>query len=587
MSDETLADVKVNDIFTATPENKWRASETEFGVTRYANERQVQAGNTNIRAVTPAGLHARTATATRTGLVELATDAEARRGTDTERAVTPAGLKAALANIPTATIAAATEAEAGKVELATAEETKTGTDTERAVTPAGLKAALPGAATEEATGTVQLATAAEVATGTDTAKAITPAGLASRTATEDRAGLIERATVDEAETGTDTTLAVTPAGLTAAINQRAVTQAVLNTSIVNTLDELATAIGNSADTSLAITIGQILGSKAAITDLPGAASTTEAGTVELATVDEAKTGTDMVKAVTPEGLAAAIAAAIATLVGDAPDALNTLGELATRLTTIAAALATKAGSDQLPGAATDAAAGTVELATTDEATTGTDTARAVTPAGLAAATAALNTTITTALGAKADADQLPGAASEAAAGTVELATTTEAEAGTDTARAVTPAGLAAAIAAIPVTVATQETQGVVELATVAEAKMGTDTARAVTPAGLEGAITELVGTAPTALNTLGKIGDALGDDAKFATTMQTALGLKADKTELVDATEGAKGMVELATVMETKTGTDATKAVTPAGLKAAIRTIPNLTVSTSLVIPVK
>ena len=95
-------------------------------------------------------------------------------------------------------------------------------------------------------------------------------------------------------------------------------------------------------------------------------------------------------------------------------------------------------------AATETVAGKVELATITEATTGIDTVRAVTPAGLKAAIAAIP----------------PGSvasASETVAGAVELATIAEATAGTDTVRAVTPAGLKAAIAAAPsgVTVATQ------------------------------------------------------------------------------------------------------------------------------------
>lgn len=87
------------------------------------------------------------------------------------------------------------------------------------------------------------------------------------------------------------------------------------------------------------------------------------------------------------------------------------------------ALAGKAST----AAATTSAAGLVELATTTEATTGTDTTRAVTPAGLKAV---------------ADTKAPTTAASESAAGLVELATTTEARTGTDTARAVTPAGMA-------------------------------------------------------------------------------------------------------------------------------------------------
>ena len=74
-------------------------------------------------------------------------------------------------------------------------------------------------------------------------------------------------------------------------------------------------------------------------------------------------------------------------------------------------------------------------------------------------------------------------ASETVKGIVELATTTEATTGTDTTRAVTPAGLAAAVGTL-VPDASETVKGKVELATVAEALAGTDTVRAVTPAGL-------------------------------------------------------------------------------------------------------
>lgn len=74
-------------------------------------------------------------------------------------------------------------------------------------------------------------------------------------------------------------------------------------------------------------------------------------------------------------------------------------------------------------------------------------------------------------------------------GIVELATIAEATTGTDTERAVTPAGLAAAIAAIAA--ASTTVKGLVELATVTEATAGTDTERAVTPAGLQAALDAL------------------------------------------------------------------------------------------------
>lgn len=126
---------------------------------------------------------------------------------------------------------------------------------------------------------------------------------------------------------------------------------------------------------------------------------------------------------------------------------------------------------------------------------------------------------------------LPGQATTEGQGLVELATTSEAEAGADTTRAVTPAGLAAALAGLSPEAATTSTQGVVELATTAESEAGTDATRAVTPTGLAAAI---LAAAPSA------------------------------------ATTALKGLVELATTTEAVTGTDATRAVTPAGLTAAL-----------------
>lgn len=83
--------------------------------------------------------------------------------------------------------------------------------------------------------------------------------------------------------------------------------------------------------------------------------------------------------------------------------------------------------------ASDTVKGIVELATTAEAAAGTDTVRAVTPAGLAART--------------------PNA-STSAVGLVELATDAEAQAGTDTARALTASNLVAAKIITSSTVAT-------------------------------------------------------------------------------------------------------------------------------------
>ncbi len=73
-------------------------------------------------------------------------------------------------------------------------------------------------------------------------------------------------------------------------------------------------------------------------------------------------------------------------------------------------------------------------------------------------------------------DDIP-AASTTISGVVELATDTETQTGTDTARAITPANLKSLTA-------TELRRGLIELATALEVATGTDASRAVTPAGL-------------------------------------------------------------------------------------------------------
>ena len=108
-------------------------------------------------------------------------------------------------------------------------------------------------------------------------------------------------------------------------------------------------------------------------------------------------------------------------------------------------------------------------------------------------------------------------ASETNAGIAEIATASEAQAGTDNTRILTPAGLQQVTA-------TQTRKGIVELATNAEAQTGTDAEKVLTPASMQS----------------------------------------------VTATTGRKGVVQLATNSEATTGTNTSKAVVPAGLKAAL-----------------
>lgn len=211
------------------------------------------------------------------------------------------------------------------------------------------------------------------------------------------------------------------------------------------------------------------------------ASTTARGIVELATNAEAIAGTDTTRAVTPASLASKLASTTALgLVEEAtsgeintgtaaggtgarlymnPDQMSSAADLGAYVATNDKVWALDASTGQMGWvaasavgpAATGTAPGTVELATNAETQAGTDSSRAVTPAGLASLTATTTRD-----------------------GLVELATNAEVQAGTDTTRAVTPASLASLTASTT-------RAGLVELATAAETLAGTDTTRAVTP----------------------------------------------------------------------------------------------------------
>jgi hypothetical protein len=147
-----------------------------------------------------------------------------------------------------------------------------------------------------------------------------------------------------------------------------------------------------------------------------AASATVAGLVELATDEEANTGTDATRALTPDNLGAWTGSTVITSVGDIENGTWSAEDIA---------------ADYLPDASTSAE-GIVELATDAETATGTDTARALTASNLTAWATDTTTTI--------GAGKLP-AATATAVGAIELAIETEVEAGTDTTRAVTPINL--------------------------------------------------------------------------------------------------------------------------------------------------
>ncbi len=77
---------------TAFTNIKQAATDEATGVVELATNAETVAGTDTVRAITPAGLAAKTATTSAKGIIELATNGETVAGTDTVRAVTPDGL---------------------------------------------------------------------------------------------------------------------------------------------------------------------------------------------------------------------------------------------------------------------------------------------------------------------------------------------------------------------------------------------------------------------------------------------------------------------------------------------------------------
>lgn len=138
------------------------------------------------------------------------------------------------------------------------------------------------------------------------------------------------------------------------------------------------------------------------------------------------------------------------------------------------------------------------------------------------------------------------AATSENAGIVELATEEEVLGGEDTQRAVTPAQLAKLLA-------TLERAGLIKIASADEAKAGTNSDKAVTSSALKAAIDARAASDEVAMG---------GESVTAFITPKSILAVK--------ASTGGLGLVELATETEAKAGTDAQRAVTPAGMKAAI-----------------
>lgn len=300
------------------------------------------------------------------------------------------------------------------------------------------------------------------------------------------------------------------------------------------------------------------------TSLPNA-STSSKGVVQLAIANDVNTGTSSTVAVTPASLTNVLQT-VSTHTGQISGLSDQAAAVALKIPSSGAAgsVLTKPSTDSasnvwqaLPTASTTGS-GLVELATTAEAATGTDTTLAVTPAGLktVADTKVTNSggisAVKSVTAAPNPQDQVAGtlyvvqngssgAATDSSAGTVQLATPTEALAGTNTTKAVTPAGVKAVAdtkAALSHThtsadlpSATTSGTGIVELATTAETAAGTDTTRAVTPSGLNGAM--IAGVLPVTLTDAATIATnaALSNYFRVTITSSRTLGIPTNPTD--------------------------------------------------------
>lgn len=117
--------------------------------------------------------------------------------------------------------------------------------------------------------------------------------------------------------------------------------------------------------------------------------------------------------------------------------------------------------------------------------------------------------------------------------------------------------------------ATEAAAGIVELATLAEVAAGTDTTRAVTVAGVRqeraALKQEILGTnVPAALDTLDELAAAIADDQNFAASTTTALGnrVRVDAAQTFTALQQTQGRANIDAASATDVGSTTVNYVT-------------------------
>ena len=189
-------------------------------------------------------------------------------------------------------------------------------------------------------------------------------------------------------------------------------------------------------------------------------------------------------------------------------------------------------------AASETAAGIIEISTNAEATTGTATDKALVPSNISSiGTSQLNN----------DAGFLTSvaAASETVAGKIEISTNAEATTGTATDKALVPSNISSIgtsqlnndASFLTSSAASETAAGIIEISTNAEATTGTATDKALVPSNISS-----IGTSQ------------LNNDAGFLTSSA--------------ASETAAGIIEISTNAEATTGTATDKALVPSNISS-------------------
>lgn len=383
------------------------------------------------------------------GAIQIATGTEVTTGTDSSKAVVPSTLKTELdkkqntltqgTNVTisnsTVSVANASTSAKGAIQIATSTEVTTGTDSSKAVVPSTLKTeldkkqntltagtniditsgtvtntyTLPTAATDTLGG-VKIGSNISIGTGTNAGKISVADGSTSAK------GVIQLATVSEATTGTSEAKAVTPKGLKTELDKKqntltagtnidltggtvtntyelpAATSSTLGGVIVSTTASNGISLGISSGT-ISVSATQASTSaygtvKVSTTASNGVALAVSSGTISISTTlaSDSAFGTVKISTTASNGVSLAISNGVVSASASvaSTSAFGTVKVSTTASNGVALAISSGTISVSTTAASTSAK-GTVQLATTTEASTGIEDTKAVTPAGVKAA----------------------------------------------------------------------------------------------------------------------------------------------------------------------------------------------------------